>query len=363
MGAYSEPGQDPSPGTRLFRCRPDGVAYLVLRDGPTLVVRKVAGDESSRWLLRPEADRLGLKWVEERRREPETTELLAAFEAAFAAYPDSHCLDLSVPVRQADELLRTGIALVGPEDRLTVCADLFWQQPRIWLASFPPYPFPVHYVLSQGRRHPLRAPKPTGTVYCRYIPGLDRSLSFRTVDIEDDLERFSRWMNDPVVAEFWQEEGDLSRHRAHLENIAGDPHVIGLVACFDDEPFGYFEAYWAKEDRIAPFYDVDDFDRGWHVLIGEARFRGKPFVAAWLPSLSHYLFLDDCRTRRLVIEPRSDNDKMIRNLAKCGYANLKEFDFPHKRATLGMLLRERFFSERLWVPRSAEAAQSVESTP
>ena len=37
----------------------------------------------------------------------------------------------------------------------------------------------------------------------------------------------------------------------------------------------------------------------------------------------------------IVIEPRWDNHKMIRNLAKCGYANLKEFDFPHKRAMLG----------------------------
>ena len=46
---------------------------------------------------------------------------------------------------------------------------------------------------------------------------------------------------------------------------------------------------------------------------------------------------------------------MIRNLAKCGYANLKEFDFPHKRAMLGMLLRERFFAERLWVPRDVIA--------
>jgi RimJ/RimL family protein N-acetyltransferase len=70
-----------------------------------------------------------------------------------------------------------------------------------------------------------------------------------------------------------------------------------------------------------------------------------------MPSISHYLFLADCRTQRIVIEPRADNDKMLRSLARCGYALLKEFDFPHKRAVLGMLLRERFFGEALWVPR------------
>ena len=30
---------------------------------------------------------------------------------------------------------------------------------------------------------------------------------------------------------------------------------------------------------------------------------------------------------------------------------MKEFDFPHKRAMLGMLLRERFFGEALWIPQ------------
>jgi hypothetical protein len=50
---------------------------------------------------------------------------------------------------------------------------------------------------------------------------------------------------------------------------------------------------------------------------------------------------------------------MIRNLAQCGYAHLKEFDFPHKRAMLGMLLRERFFAEQLWVPRNTMPPHSV----
>ncbi|MBK9663494.1 MAG: acetyltransferase [Nitrosomonas sp.] len=236
---------------------------------------------------------------------------------------------------------------------------MFWQQARVWRSSILTQVFPIRYVFSHGRRHPLRPPKPIGLVYQRYISWLGRTLIFRTVDLTTDLSRFHRWMNDPVVAEFWQESGDLTKHHAYLAAIEADPHVINLIGCLDDEPFGYFEVYWAKEDRIAPYYDVDDFDRGWHVLIGEPHMRGKRFVTAWLPSISHYLFLDDDRTQRIVIEPRADNFKMIRNLAQCGYAHLKEFDFPHKRAMLGMLSRERFFSEQLWVPRSITSSHSV----
>jgi RimJ/RimL family protein N-acetyltransferase len=231
-----------------------------------------------------------------------------------------------------------------------VSTELFWQQPKSWLVPPQPYPFPQTYVPSKGCRHLLRPPRRAGIVYQRHIPWLDRTLSFKTVDIEQYLERLNGWMNDSVVAASWREEGEPAKHRAYLQALSADPHLTALIANFDGEDFGYFEVYWATEDRIARFYDVDDFDRGWHVLIG-----GKPFVTAWLTSISHYLFLDDYRIQRVVIEPRSDNYKMLRNLGKCGYAHLKEFDFPHKRATLGMLLREPFFAEWLRVPRDAVA--------
>ncbi len=280
----------------------------------------------------------------------DTALLLAALDTTFTFFNEVSQITLqNIDALQFPELIRQGVMLTTPEEQMVVKAELFWQQSQLWL-THPPIAFPLTYQFSQHFRHPLRPQKPTGTLYQRYIPWLDQVLSFRTVDQDTDLDTFNRWMNDPVVAEFWQEEGDLDKHHAYLTKLNNDPHMLPLIASFDDESFGYFEVYWAKEDRIAPYYDVHDFDRGWHVLIGEAKFRGKPYVSAWMPAISHYLFLDDCRTQRLVIEPRSDNKKMIRNLARSGYALVKEFDFPHKRAMLGMLLRERFFSEGLWNP-------------
>lgn len=363
MGRLHEQGLRLSARSAPFICRPDGVAYVATLEGKVLLLGTTDGTEKSTWQLDWQSDWLKLEWMASDSGEPATIELLAAIEVAFISYPDCRQLRLQASLSHADELLRSGLLLLGKDQQLMVNIELFWQQPRMWLSPLQPYAFPLTYILTQGRRHPLRPPKPVGVVYQRYIPWLDRTLSFRAVDLQQDLDRFSRWMNEPVVAASWQEEGDLVKHQTYLQNIASNPHVTGLIASLDGEAFGYFEVYWAKEDRIAPFYDVDDFDRGWHVLIGEPLFRGKPFVTAWLPSISHYLFLDDCRTQRVVIEPRSDNHKMIRNLVKCGYANLKEFDFPHKRAVLGMLLRERFFAERLWVPRDAVTTSPSTSLP
>jgi RimJ/RimL family protein N-acetyltransferase len=366
MGIQHEQIQELSARATTLTSRPDGTAYSAVYHDDALLLRHIDSEEhtepASVWKLY-QSYRLRLEWTDSCSGMPSTPEVLAALEAAFARYPDQHELALLAPMGQVDELFRSGVLLKNEDGQLIVRAELLWQQPRIWLTHPSFYAFPASYVLSHGRRHPLRPPKRIGTVYRRHIPWLRRTLSFRTVNTEHDLDRFSRWMNDPVVAHAWGEQGDGARHREYLDGISADPHVTGLISCLDDEAFGYFEVYWAKEDRVAPFYEAEDFDRGWHVLIGEPRFRGKPFVAAWLPSISHYLFLDDCRTRQIVIEPRSDNFKMIRNLAKCGYANLKEFDFPHKRAMLGMLLRERFFGERLWIPRADTTASSSRTVP
>lgn len=246
-------------------------------------------------------------------------------------------------------LLTEGIAIaVG--DALAIRPEMLWQRPYPWLTTGARPPYPELHAITDGRRHPMRAPKPTGTVYSRHIPWLSRRLSFHVLDVERDLPSFHRWMNDPRVDTIWEEAGDLETHRRSLRSRTADPHLLPLIGTLDGVPFGYFELYWAAESRLGPYYAAEDYDRGWHVLIGEDGFRGRSFITAWLPSLIHYMFLDDPRTRRIVGEPRATHAQQIRNLHRAGFAGIKHFDFPHKRALLVMLLRERFFGERLWAP-------------
>ncbi|MDR6927151.1 GNAT family N-acetyltransferase [Pseudomonas sp. BE134] len=242
------------------------------------------------------------------------------------------------------QALLSGLLIPGEVVGQYLCLrPLFWQLPQPWLGEGPTPSYPHHPVISDSKRHPLRPLKPSGEVYRRYDARLGAWISLRTVDIEQDLERFNRWQNNPRVASFWQEEGSLEQHRQYLSKLAADPHTVTLIGCFDDQPFAYFEAYWAKEDRIAPFYDAGDYDRGIHMLVGEENHRGPHKVASWLSALVHYLFLDDPRTQRVVAEPRADNARMIVYMQGQGFYCEKAFDFPHKRAALMVLRRERFF--------------------
>lgn len=360
--AFAQTRTVPPPDTWHVLASPEGRTLEVRLQASKLTVsaQNLRGEVSC-WGLHLQAGELHLDWQADETKAPEKHHLLAALEAAFVRYPGSPQLTLGAPATSLAYLLATGAAQALESGQTRVVRETFWQIPQVWHRD-PRPTFAQRYTVSLGKRHPLRPPKPQGTVYQRQIPWLSKTLTLDTVDIGRDLPAFNRWMNDPVVAHFWEEQGDLAKHRAYLEAIEADARVTGLIGRFDGEAFGYFEVYWAKEDRIAPFCDADDYDRGWHALIGEARFRGKDFLTAWMPSLSHYMFLDDCRTQRIVIEPRADNHKMIKSLGRCGYAHVKEFDFPHKRAMLGVLLRERFFSEALWIPKSENPPPSTAAT-
>jgi acetyl CoA:N6-hydroxylysine acetyl transferase len=237
---------------------------------------------------------------------------------------------------------------------------IVWQLPAGWLGGRGIRPYPALGTVTAGRPHPLRPPKPAGTLYTRWIPWLGKELGFRAAT-RDDAGLLNRWMNDPRVAEVWAEEGPLEHHRVYLEGLIADPHVLPLVATLDGTPFGWFEVYWAAEDRLGAHYPAEDFDRGWHVAIGAEDCRGRAYVSAWLPSLMHLVFLDDPRTRRIVGEPRADHHQQLRNLERSGFATVGTVDFPHKRAALVMLTRDRFFRDRLWAPGAVEA--SLTGTP
>lgn len=262
----------------------------------------------------------------------------------FANYPE--CFKLVwLGLETTPNLLRSG--LVAPsstaDDSLQSSRTQFWQTAGPWTRGETSAGYPQEIVMHNGVRFPQRPPKPAGEVYRRYDARLGSWVSLRTLDVDADLERFNRWQNTPRVEEFWEEGGSLDEHRAHLQTLAADPHCLQLIGCFDDEPFGFFDAYWAREDRIGPYYESDHYDRGIHMLVGEDHHRGPHKVASWLPALVHYLFLDEPRTRTIVSEPRSDNDRMINHLQRVGFHRQKDFDFPHKRAAMMALTRECFF--------------------
>lgn len=236
---------------------------------------------------------------------------------------------------------------IGEHLLLTTSHATFWQHPQPWMRGPSSAGMPLRYTVTDERRHPVRPPDPKGVIYERFFPQIGMTFSLRTAepDVDADVDVFSGWMNLDRVAHFWEQRGTRDEHAAYLRERRDDPHTLPTLGCFDGKPFGYFEFYWAKEDRIAPFYDAHDFDRGLHLLIGDARFQSAGKLKAWWSGVLHYMFVDEPRTQRLVGEPRVDHVRHIAYMHRLGFRTLKEFDFPHKRAALTVIDRETFFNE------------------
>lgn len=280
------------------------------------------------------------------------TVLLGLLAGRFCHHSPTDTVTVSLPGTQAwgIEQVREGLfdtlKVVAPGRlELTCHRQTFWQHPALWLDAPASGHYPLRYAVQDGKRHPLRPPIAPGAVYRRVIPGLGSTFSLRTVDIDTDLMAFNRWMNLEQVAYFWEQAGNAEEHARYLQQMLDDPRVHPLIGCYDDEPFAYFEVYWCKEDRIAPFYDVQDHDRGWHVVIGESKHQGLGKLRGWFRSLMHYMFLDEPRTQRILGEPRIDHTRQIDFLKSQGYAHLKNIQLPHKQAALLRLERESFFDE------------------
>jgi N5-hydroxyornithine acetyltransferase len=227
-------------------------------------------------------------------------------------------------------------------------------------------PPPTQYTFTNHIRHPIR-PKPPrqGEVfYSRYIPSMEQWLSFRIPSLspkpvphphlhfsplsgsmpasgagggmgsgiassasagngfatlptlanfsrESDIDLLHRWMNVPRVDAAWGVAGPKMTQIKFLEDALSSKHSFPCLACWDGRPFGYFEIYWTKEDKLGRLLggEVGNYTRGIHALVGEEEFRGAKRVRCWLSALVHYCWLADGRTEQVMLEPRVDNTK------------------------------------------------------
>lgn len=267
---------------------------------------------------------------------------LAVIEALFAQAPELSSLWLSKPNPAVQSLL--GLSEVPCE----VTRTDFFQVRTLWVHNGRETLPPERWTITKDIAHPARPRVQEGQVlYQRSIPQIGKVLRFRVVDIAKDLETFHSWHNQERVANFWELNKSKEELKEYLVKGLQDPHQFPVILELDGTSVGYFEMYWTPEDRLGPYYPSEAFDRGFHLLIGNESFLGFNNTDAILKSVTHYLFLEEPRTRKIMAEPRSDNVKILRYIETfTAWKNLREFDFPHKRACLLECKREAFFGGR-----------------
>lgn len=181
--------------------------------------------------------------------------------------------------------------------------------------------------------------------YVRFDPDIGRTISFRLLEKERDLELLWRWMNQEHVVPQWKMAKPIGDIAAYIEANLADQHQDPYIGLIDGIPMSYWEAYWAKDDILGQYYQAEEKDRGWHMLVGEPAFFGQGIAPAIIRAFTRFLFLNDPETRRVVGEPSVEARRLLRYAPVCAFEEQGEIDLPDKRAKLMFCHRERFIQQ------------------
>lgn len=256
----------------------DKLSFSKLKKG-----EEFAANDNTQWARARRSPVLTLRWPTS--EIPSLAQIWLIIYAIFSLHTEPEqfrvLLEGPQPEKLQQDLISVGLAIQNQagEDASTtaliILRSAFWQGagspfgPRpVWLAdsnnlnsssqplaNYPPQPltytftnrFPTTPIYA---RHPVRSAKPTpgSTIYSRYITHLKELFSMVALDYKNDehLQLFHKWQNDPRVAQGWNETGTLDQHKEYLKKLHEDPHVLTVLARFEDTFFAYFEIYWAK---------------------------------------------------------------------------------------------------------------------
>lgn len=173
---------------------------------------------------------------------------------------------------------------------------------------------------------------------------IKKVISFRRVDLKEDVEMLHSWMHREHVIPFWKLNISLADYKIHLQNFLQDDHQTLLIGELDGVPMSYWESYWVKDDIIGNYYACDEYDQGIHLLIGPSEFLGKGFIYPLLMTILNKKF-QVSETQTIIAEPDVRNEKMIHVFKKCGFQPIKEVELPDKTGLL-MECKRNIFESR-----------------
>lgn len=165
---------------------------------------------------------------------------------------------------------------------------------------------------------------------------------FRLVPVKaaHDVELVARWMNDPVVAVFWELDGPPSRTAEHVRGqLEGDGRSVPALGTLDGVPMSYWEIYRADLDPLARHYPARLHDTGIHLLVGGAADRGRGLGSALLDAVAGLVLAHRPACGRVVAEPDVRNAPSVAAFLKAGFRRVEDLDLPDKRAAL--MVRDR----------------------
>lgn len=172
----------------------------------------------------------------------------------------------------------------------------------------------------------------------------DTYYSFRPLSFEKDFAIYSKWMNQPYIAQWWglnKSREDLAKK---LLSELEDAHQELYIGMIDGKPVSYWEKYWLKEDVLSQYIKTEPYDQGLHFLIGETDYLGRTHTSASIAAFTKMVF-EDPRTQNLIGEPDVRNVKVLRYAKDNCFEKREVVELPERTSVITVCQREKFFEK------------------
>lgn len=184
---------------------------------------------------------------------------------------------------------------------------------------------------------------PGDIIFSRHIQSLQKTVSFRSFDLEKDTDLIHHWVNQPYALPFWQLDGKRDRVYDLYYNIQRNSNGHSYLGLLDDQPICQFDVYRVLADELRHFVPADENDCGFHLLMAP---NDQPIPGLTLMIVESFLyyFFSFGQARQMYAEPDLTNRRSNRILQQLGFTYHHAIEMSYKTAKLYSITKEQFYA-------------------
>lgn len=184
---------------------------------------------------------------------------------------------------------------------------------------------------------------PGCTIFSRHLETINKTLSFRSFNLEKDTDTIHHWVNQPYALPFWQLDGNRERVYDLYYNIQRNSNGHSYMGTLDDQPICQFDVYRILADELRQFVSANENDCGFHLLMAPNENPVPGLTVSIVQTFLHYYF-SFTQASRMYAEPDLTNRRSNRILQKIGFTYHHAIEMSYKTAKLYSITKDQFYA-------------------
>ena len=167
------------------------------------------------------------------------------------------------------------------------------------------------------------------------------TISFRSLELDTDIDMLFDWVNKPYSKRFWQLNGSKTLLYNTCLQTLDNPHAHSYIGCFNDQPVCQVDLYLIGADELKNHVEYKPEDCGLHLLMLPPQQSRKGLSEVMLQHFIRFFFSFPMASR-LYAEPDRGNILANRLAEKSGFRFQKPITLSYKTASLYLITKQIF---------------------